>query len=477
MTAEVANPRINRGVSLISMAIVLGIVLIAAPIGLERYSNYVEEQTGVITATHLRTVSQGARRYVKDNYDTLLNQVKGGGNVTVTGQILRDKGYLPTGFSLTNNNTQNYILAVTRNPAQTDKLVAFVLTAGGQDIAFKGQRYIAQNTSGLGGYIYPANIANGAGGGWEVNLASMGLSGQSGHLAVYLTSEVLAGGAEESDRLYRFQVNGRPDLNKMHTAIDMGANDLNNANAINAKTGNFSEDVTGKRVVANEYVYSNGWISAKGDIKSDTGWLITKHGKGWLNEDHGGGLYMDDNDWIKSINNKGIYTGGQLKGGSVRADGRASVGEYLQLDGTANEGWGCSPNGLVGRTGDGALLYCQNGLWRSTGKGNGAYQQLGYHIGNYSGSNPGTSTMSVSALGGQSTKNWGVNDGSCDNTYALTAFVNGLNVATSINNNPQWAKSTTINFTVPAGATFNIVSDPLPDRGCSPGSFNVLSYQ
>lgn len=85
--------------------------------------------------------------------------------------------------------------------------------------------------------------------------------------------------------------------------------------------------------------------------------------------------------------------------------------------------------------------------------------------------------MSVSALGGQSTKNWGVNDGSCDNTYALTAFVNGLNVATSINNNPQWAKSTTINFTVPAGATFNIVSDPLPDRGCSPGSFNVLSYQ
>nr|ULG17690.1 PilV [Serratia proteamaculans]ULG17771.1 PilV [Serratia proteamaculans] len=477
MTDNVTRPRINKGLSLISMAIVLGIVLIAAPIGLERYSNYVEEQTWVITATHLSTVSQGARRYVKDNYDTLLNQVKGGGNVTVTGQILRDKGYLPTGFSLTNNNTQNYILAVTRNPAQTDKLVAFVLTAGGQDIAFKGQRYIAQNTSGLGGYIYPANIANGAGGGWQVNLSSLGLSGQSGHLAAYLTSDVLAVGAEESDRLYRFQVNGRPDLNKMHTAIDMGANDLNNANAINAKTGNFSEDVTGKRVVANEYVYSNGWISAKGDIKSDTGWLITKHGKGWLNEDHGGGLYMDDNDWIKSINNKGIYTGGQLKGGSVRADGRASVGEYLQLDGTANEGWGCSPNGLVGRTGDGALLYCQNGLWRGTGKGNGAYQQLGYHIGNYSGSNPGTSTMWVSALGGQSTEHWGVENGSCENTYALAATVNGLTVANSTNNNVGWAKQTTISFAVPAGAGYNIVSDPLPSSGCSPGSFSVLRYQ
>ncbi|MEG9795571.1 shufflon system plasmid conjugative transfer pilus tip adhesin PilV [Serratia marcescens] len=477
MTAEIVTPRINRGVSLISMAIVLGIVLIAAPIGLERYSNYIEEQTWVVTATHLSTVSEGARRYVKDNYDTLLNQVKGGGNVTVTGQTLRDKGYLPAGFSLTNNNGQTYILAVTRNPSQTDKLVAFVLTAGGQNITFKGQRYIAQNTSGLGGYIEPVNVANGAGGGWQVNLTNMGLSGQSGHLAAYLTSDVLAGGAEESDRLYRFQVNGRPDLNKMHTAIDMGANDLNNANNLNAKTGNFSEDVNGKRLIAHDSVWSSGWITSNGDIRSNSGWLITKHGKGWLNEDHGGGFYMDDNDWIRSVNNKGIYTGGQLKGGSVRADGRASVGEYLQLDGTANEGWGCSPNGLVGRAYDGALLFCQNGIWRSTGKSNGAYQQLGSHVGNFSGSNPGGSTMWVTAIGGQSTKTWGVNDGSCDNTFALVASVNGLNVATSTSNNPEWAKQTTINFAVPAGANYNIVSNPLPERGCSPGQFGVLAYQ
>ncbi|BEN96598.1 shufflon system plasmid conjugative transfer pilus tip adhesin PilV [Serratia marcescens] len=378
MTAEIANPRINRGMSLISMAIVLGIVLIAAPIGLERYSNYIEEQTWVVTATHLSTVSQGARRYVKDNYDALLNQVKGGGNVTVTGQTLRDKGYLPAGFSLTNNNAQTYILAVTRNPAQTDKLVAFVLTAGGQNIAFKGQRYIAQNTSGLGGYIEPVNVANGAGGGWQVNLSNLGLSGQSGHLAAYLTSDVLAGGAEESDRLYRFQVNGRPDLNKMHTAIDMGANDLHNANIVDANTGNFKQNVNGQNVYAsadmsanrissNTSVWAGGWIGAVGDVRSDTGWLISKHGKGWLNEDHGGGFYMDDNDWIRSVNNKGIYTGGQLKGGTVRADGRASVGEYLQLDGTANAGWGCSPNGLVGRTPEGILLSCQNGIWKSLG--------------------------------------------------------------------------------------------------------------
>ncbi|WP_426911393.1 shufflon system plasmid conjugative transfer pilus tip adhesin PilV, partial [Serratia bockelmannii] len=78
-------------------------------------------------------------------------------------------------------------------------------------------------------------------------------------------------------------------------------------------------------------------MGAHGEGRSTGGGLITNHGKGGLTDDHGGGLYMDDNDWSRSVNNKGIYTGGQLNGGSVRADGRASVGEYLQLDGQAQE--------------------------------------------------------------------------------------------------------------------------------------------
>ncbi|MBG6243561.1 MAG: shufflon system plasmid conjugative transfer pilus tip adhesin PilV, partial [Candidatus Symbiopectobacterium sp. Dall1.0] len=142
----------------------------------------------------------------------------------------------------------------------------------------------------------------------------------------------------------------RPELNRMHTDIDMGGNNLNNANTVNAKNGHYSEE-----------------INAGGNIKTQGGWLITQHGKGWLNEAHGGGFYMDDNDWIRSVNNKGIYTGGQLKGGTVRADGRLSTGEFLHLDekNAVQPGWGCSPNGLVGRTPEGALLSCQNGQWRA----------------------------------------------------------------------------------------------------------------
>jgi Bacterial shufflon protein, N-terminal constant region len=473
MTNKHSRPRINRGVSLFSMAMVLGIVMIATPVGMERYANYLDEQNWTITATHLGTVNQGARQYIQDNYDTLLNQVKGGGNVTVTGQSLRDKGYLPAGFALTNSSAQNYVLTVTRNPTQTDKLVAFVLTAGGSELPFKAQRYIAQNTSGLGGYLYPANMANGASGGWQVNLASMGLSGQTGHLVTYLTSDALAGGAEESDRLYRFQVNGRPDLNKMHTAIDMGTNDLNNGNKINAKVGNFSEDINGKRITASDSITSSGWINSNGDIRSNTGWLITKQNKGWLNEDHGGGFYMDDNNWVKSVNGKGISTTGQLNGGTIFSNGRMTANEFLQLNKVATAGASCSPNGMVGRDSAGGILSCQSGAWKLAGSSSGKYISLGNYRGDFSGSNSGSGTMFLYVTGGNS----GTVGGTCANTSRLQGYVSGQLISANADNSPSYGKVAFISFAVPPGTPYSISSYPTENKPCGPGLFTVYAYQ
>lgn len=435
MTKKNTRPRVNRGVSLFSMALVLGIVMLAAPVGMERYANYLNEQNWTITATHLGTVNQGARLYIQDNYASLINQVKDGGNVTVTGQTLRDKGYLPAGFSLTNNSAQNYVLTVTRNPTQTDKLVAFVLTAGGQELPFKAQRYIAQNTSGLGGYLYPANVANGASGGWQVNLTSMGLSGQTGHLVTYLTSDALAGGAEESDRLYRFAVNGRPDLNRMHTSIDMNGNNLNSAKSVNAETGTFSGTVTGNAV------------TSQGDIRSNSGWLITKSSKGWLNEDHGGGLYMDDNNWIKSVNGKGIYTSGQLKGGTVRADGLLSTGDVLQLEGVRVTGSACPQNGQISRDASGSILSCKSGVWTSSSSQGWKApppQEIQCTSRNSSGGGRNTFHAKVDESGQLYTRhstNYGVDTGWAKGTVNVFVDFRGINIAGSDADRPNQASS------------------------------------
>ena len=115
---------------------------------------------------------------------------------------------------------------------------------------------------------------------------------------------------QESDRLYRFQVPGRPELNQMNTAINMGGNNLNNAGNVNGQSA-----------------------TLKGDVTSENGWLITKNDKGWKNITYGGGFTMTDSQWIRAVGGKGIITTGEIKGGkvsagTVRSNGRHSTGEY-----------------------------------------------------------------------------------------------------------------------------------------------------
>ncbi|CSV16535.1 Bacterial shufflon protein%2C N-terminal constant region [Shigella sonnei] len=56
---------------------------------------------------------------------------------------------------------------------------------------------------------------------------------------------------------------------------------------------------------------------------------------------------MSDGSWVRSVNNKGIYTGGQVKGGTVRADGRLYTGEYLQLENVLQVAAEYAPHELV----------------------------------------------------------------------------------------------------------------------------------
>ncbi|MFT4463947.1 MAG: shufflon system plasmid conjugative transfer pilus tip adhesin PilV [Sodalis sp. (in: enterobacteria)] len=266
--------------------------------------------------------------------------------MVITGKELKAANYLPPGFSLTTGEGQSYLVAITRNVSAQKEMMAFVLTTAGTEIPPRGLRYIAQNISGLGGYIWPMNQAVGANGSWNVNLTHFGLSGQQGRLAVMLSSDALGSDSEAGDRLYRFAVDHRPDLNHMHTALDMGKNDINDTRVLSAQNGNFLESVTaGKGITADD------------NIRSNNGWIVTRNNQGWKNETHGGGFYMSDPDWVRSVNDKGIYTGGKLKGGFFELNEINSV----------KAGDGCSPNGLVGRTLSGALLSCENRVWTSGG--------------------------------------------------------------------------------------------------------------
>lgn len=418
--------KINQGnAQLLSLAFVLGLAMMVAPRGIEMVAQQQAERVWDVTASQFNTVQMAARQYISDNIDTLTTQVKPARPVYVSVNTLKTTGHLPAGFGA-NDHNQNYLIAVVSNPKMTGQLQAFVMTTGGQPWDFGALRHISSNISGLGGYVWPDNQAVGAGGGWKMKLSDYGLSSKQGSLVTFIPSDQLGTSGQGNDRLYRYAVNGHPDFNRMHTAIDMNGNNLDNAGDIKGKQATIS-----------------------GDIKSTGGWITTQGNKGWMNETYGGGFYMSDSSWMRSLNNKGIYTAGEIRGGQLRSDGNVSVGGVLELEKINVADTHCDKNGSVSRTATGAPLSCQSGLWLSGGKvsafemvqGNdacGKYvyskaycpagKQLisgGFHLSNWTGGNgwnaPDLSMPSASENAWQIVTGGGVTGGTCMRAIAWCA--------------------------------------------------------
>ncbi|EFH8717747.1 shufflon system plasmid conjugative transfer pilus tip adhesin PilV [Escherichia coli] len=328
----------DKGFALLEILGGLVVISLLMPLFWSYIEDYLNEMRNQSAAFHADAYNTAARTYIADNNARLHS---GTLPATFTADELIRKGYLK-GLNRSPFG-QSYTTGIRRNTS-TGRLEALTCSTGGENIKDDALRSIASLLPGLGGFIGKNGTATGVFGGWTDKPGDYGLNCNGGHIAIVMTGDDL----QESDRLYRFQVPGRPELNQMNTAINMGGNNLNNAGNINGQSA-----------------------TLKGDVTSENGWLITKNDKGWKNLTYGGGFTMTDSQWIRAVNNKGITTGGEIKGGkvsggTVRSDGRLSTGEYLQLDKTAVANTKCSPDGLVGRDSKGAILSCQSGVWRST---------------------------------------------------------------------------------------------------------------
>ncbi len=335
------------------------IVLVMASLAARYMGDYLKSREWQVVAMQTNRFTQAVSSYVGKFYPTVLASATTTTPAVVTTQMLKNTGLLPASFSETNSYGQQYQAMIVRNQQNQELLQGMVVSRGGHAMPFTALSQISKDiTAGFGGYVEDGQTAVGAMRSWRIPLSSYGTSTGRGHLAVMLSTDDLSGAREDGDRLYRFQVNGRPDLNKMHTAIDMGGNNLNSVGTVTAS------NVAGQNGNFGVSLVSNGPITA-GRYSKHRGWIVTRSGKGWMDETHGGGLYMSDNDWLRILNNKGFYTGGEIRGGKIRSDGDVSAGGILTLDKINVASTACPVNGAISRDTAGATLSCQSGIWSS----------------------------------------------------------------------------------------------------------------
>lgn len=137
---------------------------------------------------------------------------------------------------------------------------------------------------------------------------------------------------------------------------------------------------------------------------------------------------MTDPNTIRAYGSKDVQTtagfyGGYIKSsGNLDVNGNANIGTIISNNIHSNgnidasgqvyevssvvSGWGCSPNGLQGRSAAGAILSCVNGVWSTSG---GKPNKTFYTYTNYNSSfnyyNIGQHDVCVSIYGNENDQN------------------------------------------------------------------------
>ncbi|MEL5276247.1 shufflon system plasmid conjugative transfer pilus tip adhesin PilV [Serratia marcescens] len=330
----------DRGWANLDVALALIVVMAMTVFGLTKYKDWQQEKNWQVEAAHISTYAAAARGYVGRNYATLLSATSTTAPTVITTAMLKNTGFLPSGFTETNSQGQRMNTYLVRNGQNTELLQGMVVSSGGSVYPAKALRLISRDIkTGFGGYIDDSKTATGALRTWKILLSSYGATSGNGHIAVLLSTDELSGAQEDNDRLYRFQVNGRPDLNKMHTAIDMGGNNLNSVGTINGQTGTFSGNVSGLNGIFSQN------ITAGAQVK--------------------GATVRADSDVSAGRN---ISATNEVSGATVKATGNLSAGGVLQLGQVNVAGMACYPNGLISRDASGGILSCQSGAWSGASK-------------------------------------------------------------------------------------------------------------
>lgn len=303
---------LKKGIFQITDSVIaLGILLILLVVMVIPAANWtVDEYRNTVAAGQARIVQSAVNKYISDNAITISATATPTNPVTLTVPTLINAGYLPTGYSSTNNFSATYETKIFQPMANKFHVMTFL--TGGIDLKLSQARKIATKIGATGGYI-EKGVAKGALGAWTENLSAFGgFNPGDGHIVI---AGFYQNGALSNDFLYRKSVPGRPELNTMNTALNMGSNDVNNAGMLQAQNATLASTLTATTINATNATISETLNTA-------------------------------------TVNATGTITSSDIV-----------QGKYFYPSQEVNVGQGCPLRGMIGRDNTGQSVSCVNGVW------------------------------------------------------------------------------------------------------------------
>ena len=334
-------------------AVLVGLMIIPTFGRYQQVSN--DNSRAVATAQQQQQLMNAAKEYIQQNAAALQANATSNTPAIITVSMLQNTNLLPAAFVATNPYGQTWTVQVLQPSAGT--LQALVSATNGANIPDAQASKIASIVGASGGFLplndsglYQAGQAYGSYGGWVLPTAGYAVSG--GHPAGLVS---YSSGQTASNYLYRNAVPGQPQLNRMNTALDMNANDLNNA----GKVGIGTENPTNPLTINNQSFYPAQNVNSGVMIGPPNG---AAYGGGILMKDysHYAGMWTTENGATLNFGAGGTSSGfgspyGKVsidKDGNVAAAGSVAVpqGNNLKVGNTLY--YGDANNSAVRQNGD-----------------------------------------------------------------------------------------------------------------------------
>lgn len=419
--------KIKKGFSLLELTLVLGVGTIVAFMKFQDMKNEQESILASAVGQQMKQIGEAVNGYINIRYDKLSTLSNAAGTGTDPGprtcsgsvceisyQTLINEGLLPSAFTGTNANKSSYKIILKRDGTSPNFVINGLITTSTAWIEGGKTRYDllgnAMQTAGIdSGMTKTTSIAYGYSGQWTETSANFNNITSTGQLAFRVGF---------NSALYSVYLR-RDGTLPMTGDLNLDGHNINNVDALNA-TGNITTtgDLQARNIKATGKIDAGGnisagnWVYAKNgygnniglggdaggddfeikisgqkqiDVLSDdyTSIVFAVNGKIELRNPQSGAVGVNIN-YDGSINTIGtlkasgnIESSQNVKGATLESTGRATVGEFVQLNGQAEVGKECQSNGLQGRTVDGQILSCVNGVWNFSGEQPGTIKMWG----------------------------------------------------------------------------------------------------